>query len=81
MVHRDLKPDNIFICKDNTVVLLDFGLAREISSSYIAKTEAGTKEYQGPEYHDDNGIMIGCKGDIWSLGCVLFYLCTGEHAF
>ena len=41
----------------------------------------GTKEYQGPEYHDDYGILSGCKGDIWSLGCVLLYICTGKHAF
>ena len=81
MVHRDLKPDNIYITKEGTVILLDFGLARSITSSYIAYTEAGTKEYQGPEYHDLDGIVKGCKGDIWSLGCVLFYLCTGKHAF
>ena len=81
MVHRDLKPDNIFITNEGTVILLAFGSARLITSSYIAKTDAGTKEYQGPEYHEENGIIIGYKGDIWSLGCVLFYLCTSKHAF
>lgn len=52
--------------------MIDFGLARSISSSYLAKTDSGTKEYQGLEYDDLDGILTGCKGEIWSLGWVLF---------
>ena len=61
--------------------MLDFGLARAIHTTYKGRTLHGTIEYQGPEYHDDHGTLKGCKGDIWSLGCVLFNLCTGKHAF
>ena len=81
MVHRDLKPENIFIDNDKTVILLDFGLAREITSSYAGQSIVGTSNYQGPEFHDVEAKLIGCKADIWSLGCVLFYLLTGKHAF
>ena len=81
MIHRDLKTENIFITIDGTVILLDFGLARKISSTYIGKTDAGTCNYQGPEYHDDDGEIVDFKGDIWSLGCILFNLCTGKDAF
>ena len=81
MIHRNLHPDNIFIEKYGTVVLIDFSLATEITSSNVSQTDAGRLDYQGPEYHDPDGIIKDCKGDIWSLGCVLFYLCTGEEAF
>jgi len=50
IVHRDIKPDNIFITDDNVVILLDFGAARRIMSSFTGETNVGTLNYQAPEY-------------------------------
>ena len=80
MVHRDLKPDNIFITTDLTVILLDFGTARMIHSSYKATTFAGTIDYQAPEYHNEKEIE-NYKADCWSLGLILHYLCAQSAAF
>ncbi len=51
IVHRDIKPDNIFITDDHVVILLDFGAARKIMSSFTGETNVGTLNYQAPEYH------------------------------
>ena len=51
IVHRDIKPENIFIADDNIVILLDFGAARRIMTSFTGETNVGTLNYKAPEYH------------------------------
>lgn len=70
MIHRDIKPGNIFIDAEGHIKLGDFGLARDISSS-LATTCAGTPLYMSPEQMALKPLYDE-KSDIWALGCVIF---------
>ena len=70
MIHRDIKPGNIFIDKEGHIKLGDFGLARDISNS-LASTCAGTPLYMSPEQTAAKPLYDE-KSDIWALGCVIF---------
>mmetsp|Transcript_34797 Transcript_34797/g.81279 ORF Transcript_34797/g.81279 Transcript_34797/m.81279 type:complete len:214 (-) Transcript_34797:42-683(-) len=80
VVHRDIKPDNIFICSDQTVKLLDFGLARlvEERSLHTSVHMAGTPAYMAPEAFDR---FYGFSSDLWSMSAVMFHCLTGELPF
>ena len=80
MTHRDIKPENIYITDDLVVILIDFGLAREMRTSYIGETDAGTEEYKAPEFQISK-FKITFKIDCWALGLILYFLCTLDHAF
>jgi serine/threonine protein kinase len=82
-VHRDLKPENVLVTKDHKVILIDFGAARpNISTTKGFKTEIGTPAYQAPEFIKPKlGIIMNYKVDIWSLGCILHFMCNKKHAF
>lgn len=86
ILHRDLKTQNIFLCTDEndksrkTVKLGDFGIAKILQSTLeCARTAIGTPYYLSPELCEDK--PYNNKSDIWSLGCVLYEICTLQHAF
>ncbi|CUM64924.1 uncharacterized protein PRCAT00002542001 [Priceomyces carsonii] len=81
VIHRDIKPDNIFMLDSGELIKLgDFGLAKMLTSQNdFAKTYVGTPYYMSPEVLMDNPYSPVC--DIWSLGCVLFELCTLQPPF
>lgn len=83
VIHRDIKPDNIFLINSGSETIFklgDFGLAKLLKNENdFAKTYVGTPYYMSPEVLMDNPYSPVC--DIWSLGCVLFELCTLKPPF
>lgn len=80
ILHRDIKSQNIFLTKDGTVQLGDFGIARVLNSTAeLARTCIGTPYYLSPEICENK--PYNNKSDIWALGCVLYEMCTLKHAF
>lgn len=86
LVHRDIKPSNIWL-EERTglparIKLLDFGLARPMQADTLL-TESGvivgTPSYMSPE--QASGQALDARSDLFSLGCVLYELCTGKVAF
>ena len=81
IVHRDLKPANIYISGDR-VVVLDFGLAKLLSSSAQTAPEAviGTARYIAPE-QAAGSELTGTQSDVYAIGVILFEMVTGEPPF
>ncbi|NWU47349.1 NEK3 kinase, partial [Dromas ardeola] len=80
VLHRDIKSKNIFLTQSGKVKLGDFGSARLLAhpESY-ACTYVGTPYYVPPEIWES--MPYNNKSDIWSLGCILYELCTLKHPF
>lgn len=82
LVHRDIKPSNILLENGvQRVRISDFGLARAIDDSCLTQNGvvAGTPEYMAPE--QARGEALDARADLFSLGSVLYAMCTGRPPF
>ena len=94
VVHRDLKPDNVFVTNDGHVKILDFGLAKRVDAAPGQQTNAptgtggghtepgtvmGTMGYMSPE--QVRGLPVDHRTDLFSFGAILYELLSGHKAF
>ncbi|MGD0093811.1 MAG: protein kinase, partial [Planctomycetota bacterium] len=84
IVHRDVKPSNLMICRDGTVKLLDLGLAKDLGATATPLTGTnvgmGSPGYMAPEQFTD-ARGVGPPADLFGAGATLFHLLTGEKPF
>jgi WD40 repeat protein len=84
VVHRDVKPSNIMLGADGTPYLMDFGLARRDVGEVTVTLDGqvlGTPAYMSPEQARGEGHQVDGRGDVYSLGVILYQLLTGELPF
>ena len=83
VVHRDLKPDNIMICNDGSIRIMDFGIAKFEGSRRLTfggfTPAMGTPDYMAPE--QVRGKRGDRRTDIYSLGAILYEMVTGQTPF
>ena len=88
VVHRDLKPDNIFLVPTERalplVKVLDFGISKMRGSVTVQTQDAqilGTPQYMSPEQANGKNSEIDARTDVWALGTILHEMLTGQPAF
>jgi NIMA (never in mitosis gene a)-related kinase len=80
IIHRDIKPGNIFLDNSTRVKLGDFGLSRILGKdSVYAYTHVGTPYYMSPEQLTDGKYTE--KSDVWSTGCILYEMASLHPPF
>jgi serine/threonine protein kinase len=81
VVHRDIKPGNLLVRPDGTVVLVDFGVARSTEGTAITSADAvpGTVLYMAPE--QVSGDPVSAATDVYALGAVAYHCLAGEPPF
>ena len=83
LVHRDIKPGNVMLTNSGKVKVMDFGIARALADSQATMTQTnaviGTAQYLSPE--QARGETVDERSDIYSAGCLLFELLTGQAPF
>ncbi len=88
VIHRDLKPDNIFLCSDGTLKVVDFGIAKALVSDQPKANEpslteahrvVGTPVYMAPEVITKAGLYP--QSDLYALGVILYEMLVGEPPF
>jgi serine/threonine protein kinase len=84
VIHRDLKPANILFNQDGTPKVTDFGMAKRLEQTgelTTSGTMLGTPNYMAPEQAHGLSKTVSATADVWSLGILLYELCTGKRPF
>ena len=81
VIHRDIKPQNIFLASDGTIKLADFGIATFQNANHVTRSEIviGSVHYMAPEI--SQGHPASERSDIYSMGITFFELITGKVPF